>query len=206
MRVGVLGGSFDPVHVGHLMIAEEARGRLSLDKVLFVPAGLQWMKEGRQAASAADRLEMVRRALAGNPAFEASDIEVTRPGPSYTVDTLEVLRRQWGPDTEIFFILGWDALAEVHRWHRPQDLLRLCHLVGMPRIDGPLDLEALEAELPGLRGRLILLDTAPRFEISSTDLRGRLARGEGARYLVPEAALEYIRARGLYRATAPPGS
>jgi nicotinate-nucleotide adenylyltransferase len=207
VRIGVLGGSFDPIHIGHLVIAEEARLRLSLDTVLFVPTGFQWMKEGRQTAPGAERIEMVRLATASNAAFEVSDVEVSRPGPSYTVDTLSILRRQRGPEAELFFILGQDALADLPRWSRPEQLLQLCTLVAMPRVDSPpVDLAGLERQLPGLRDRLVLLEDAPRLEVSSSALRARIARNESVRYLVPDAVAEYIARRGLYGATAPRGS
>ena len=198
-RIGVLGGSFDPPHVGHLAIAEEARLRLSLDRIVFVPAGLQWMKVGRDVASGEDRIQMVRLATASNAAFQVSDLEVTRPGPSYTVDTLTRLRQQEGADTDFTFILGQDAMADLLEWSRPEELIALCTLAVMPRVDAaPLDLEGMERHLPGLRDRVVMLDEAPRLEISSSTLRARLGRGESVRYLVPDAVADYIEERGLY--------
>ena len=209
MRIGVLGGSFDPIHIGHLIIAEEARTRLSLERVIFVPAALQWLKKVPHAASPEGRLEMVRLAVASHPAFEVSDVEVRRPGPSYTVDTLALLQDRLGPAAELFFILGLDSLAELPQWHEPQRLLQLCRLVAVPRPgEASPDMGALEGQLPGLRARLVTLEGAPGIAVSSSVLRARLARGESVRYLVPEAVEEYIRREGLYRpgATAPAGS
>ena len=135
-RVGVLGGSFDPPHAGHLMIAQEAGERVGLDRVLFVPAGEQWLKEGQDVAPAAHRLAMTHLLVGAEATFAVSDVEVTRPGPSYTVDTLRILREESPPDTEFFFILGEDAVADLPRWYRPQELVSLCEFIAMPRMSG----------------------------------------------------------------------
>lgn len=206
-RIGVLGGSFDPIHAGHLAIAEEARRRLSLDRVVFVPAGFQWMKEGGAFASGEERLAMVRLATAANPAFQVSDAEVTRPGPSYSADTLKLLHEQEAEAAEFTFILGEDAMAGLLDWSRPEELVRLCTFVVMPRVDAPtLDLEEMEASLPELEGRVVFMDDAPRLEISSSNLRARIARGESIRYLVPDAVVDYITEKGLYGASGPQDS
>ena len=199
-RIGVLGGSFDPIHLGHLLIAEEARRALRLDSVVFVPAGVQWMKEGSDVAPATARLDMTRLAVQGNDGFQVSDVEVTRPGPSYTVETIEVLRAGAWREAEVFFILGQDALAGVGDWKRPEDLIRLCRLAVMPRVDAPpIDLKNLGELAPGLADRVTVLADAPRLEISSSELRRRLGRRESVRYLVPDVVVDYILRTGLYR-------
>ncbi len=185
--------------MGHLRIAEEARLALGLDGVTFVPAGIQWMKAGAEVASASDRLEMVRLAIEGNESFDVSDVEVQRPGPSYTVDTLKAFRATLGGDTELYFILGQDAFAELHLWSRPSELIELCRLAVMPRVDGlAIDLGGMDARVAGVSDRTVVLSDAPRIEVSSSELRSRLERGESVRYLVPDAVADYIAARGLY--------
>ena len=126
MRVGILGGTFDPVHLGHLTLAEEARVQLNLDQVLFIPAGQPWLKEGQQLSPAKDRLQMVRLAVASNPHFRVSAAEVERSGPTYTVDTLKALKDLLDLDTELFFILGLDAMEHFSRWKEPESLLEMC--------------------------------------------------------------------------------
>ena len=201
-RTGILGGSFDPIHVGHLRIAEEARLALNLERVTFVPAGLQWMKKGDDVAPAADRLEMVRLATEGNDQFDVSDLEIRRPGPSYTVDTLLSIREQLGANAEVHFILGQDAFAEVHLWSRPSELIELCRFAVMPRVDGPpIDLADMDSRVPGVSLRTDVLHEAPRIDVSSSGLRGRLERGEDVGGLVPDVVVGYIARRGLYRAT-----
>ncbi|MBI4328495.1 MAG: nicotinate-nucleotide adenylyltransferase [Chloroflexi bacterium] len=200
MRIGLLGGTFDPVHIGHLVMAEEARLRMGLERVLFIPAGAQWMKTAGEISPSDARAEMVRAAIADNPAFELSLVDVERPGPTYSVDTLRLLRDQLGQATELFFILGQDALEQMPEWHLPREMLRLCTLVVMPRPGvPPLDWDALERRLLGVRERSRFLGDAPQVQVSATEVRRRITAGESVRYLVPEAVLEVIRRRGLYR-------
>jgi nicotinate-nucleotide adenylyltransferase len=193
-RLGIVGGTFDPIHNAHLAIAEEARVCLGLDQVLFVPAARQPLKESH-AASASDRLAMVRLAVASNPAFAASDLEVNRPGPSYTIDTLRALQ---GAAAELWFILGGDALRFLPDWHEAAAVVGLARFAVIDRPDGPVDLTDLEAALPGLRGRSARL-RGPNMDLSSTELRDRLAAGLPVRYLVPDPVADYIAERGLYR-------
>ena len=199
-RVGVLGGSFDPPHAGHLMIAQEAGERVGLDTVLFVPAGEQWLKEGQDVAPATHRLAMTHLLVGAEATFAVSDVEVTRPGPSYTVDTLRILREQSPPDTEFFFILGEDAVADLPRWHRPQELVSLCEFIAMPRMSqaGRPDLSAAYAAIPGLKERVNILEDAPRMDISSSRVRQLLASGSDLRGVVPNPVVKYITARRLY--------
>jgi nicotinate-nucleotide adenylyltransferase len=200
MNIGVLGGTFDPVHMGHLIIAEEVRDRLELAEVLFVPAGQPWLKLNNTNAisSAEHRLEMVRLAVAGEPAFRLSTMEIDRPGPSYTVDTMAELRQQIGAEGRLYFILGWDNLNQLPRWHQPLRLVELCRLVPVRRVGfATPDLDALEAAVPGLAQSLVMLDT-PQIEISSSEIRARVARGLSIHQLVPEAVEQYIIEQGLY--------
>lgn len=196
MRIGVLGGTFDPIHYGHLAIAEEARAALGLDRVLLVPAAQQPFKLGSTVTPAGQRLEMVRLACLGNPAFEASPVELERPGPSYTATTLEELRARLGG--ELFFIIGGDAVRDMPRWRRAADLPVLAQIVIVQRPFVTLDVERLVNELPPLRGRYTLLD-GPSIEISSTELRARVATGRPIRYLVPDPVATYIAEHHLYR-------
>ena len=200
MNIGVLGGTFDPVHIGHLIVAEEARLTLGLSKVLFVPAGQPWLKQDRSIAPAVHRVEMVRRAIAGNPFFEISTLEVERAGPSYTVDTLTMLGKQLGSRASLFFILGRDTLAELPLWKEPQKVVQLCRLVVPPRL-GSRDLKHLEKAIPGLLERIIQLDM-PVIGISSSEIRQRIAQGLPIRYLVPPAVEKYITEHRMYPVSA----
>ena len=196
MNVGILGGTFDPIHIGHLVVAEEARVKLHFDEVLFVPAGQPWLKLDRDIAPAAHRVEMVRRAIADNPHFKLCTLEVERPGPSYTVDTLTKLREQLGSEASLFFLLGRDTLAELPLWKEPKKVAQLCRLVVAPRL-GSKDLKRLQAEIPGLLDKIIQLDM-PIIGISSSDIRRRLAGGLSIRYLVPLQVEKYIAEHRIY--------
>lgn len=202
VRLGVLGGTFDPIHIGHLVLAEQAREQLELKEVLFVPAGDPWRKAGKRITPAVDRRTMVELAIAGNPAFRCSSVEIDRPGPSYTADTLEALRSD-RPDAELYFIVGEDALFDLPNWKDPVRIVSLAFIAAAERgPDSRLDKlggEDLEAMVPGLSGRLVRLEM-PVIGVSATDLRGRVQRGASVRYLVPEAVQRYIEERGLYRA------
>ena len=200
MNIGVLGGTFDPIHIGHLIIAEEARIKLGLAEVLFVPAGEPWLKQDRGITPAVHRVEMVRCGIAGNPNLKLSTLEVDRSGPSYTVDTLEALQDQLSSETSLFFILGRDTLAELPLWKEPRKVIQLCQLVVPPRL-GSGDLRHLEEAIPGLRERVIQLDM-PVIGISSSGIRQRIARGLSIRYLVPPRVEEYITEHKIYTASA----
>lgn len=196
-KLGVIGGTFDPIHYGHLAIAEEARARLDLPEVRFIPAGQPPHKPGGVISPAADRLAMVRLAVAGNPAFTVSTVELERTGPSFTVDTLARLREQEGPDCALYFIAGGDALADLLTWREPARLLALATLVIVQRPGATVDRAALEARLPALRQRLRLLD-GPRFDLSGTLLRQRVREGVSIRYQTPDTVLAYIQEHRLY--------
>ena len=198
MRVGVLGGTFDPVHLGHLTLAEEARVQLNLDYVLFMPAGQPWLKDAQQLSSANDRLQMVRLAVASNPDFRVSVDEIERSGPTYTIDTLKVLRNNLGPETELFFILGLDAMEHFSRWKEPESLLELCQwaVVERPGHQG-FDLAGFGSKYPGSTGKINLL-SMPLMGISASEVRRRAKAGMSLRYYLPEGVAEYIQEQQLY--------
>jgi nicotinate-nucleotide adenylyltransferase len=198
MNIGVLGGTFDPIHMGHLFVAEEAKVRLNLAEVLFVPAGLPWLRVNSPLSAAEHRVQMVRLAIGDKPYFKLSTTEIERAGPSYTVDTIAELKGQLGAKDELFFILGWDCLAELPKWREPSRLITMCRLVAVPRPGSPApDLNSLEASIPGLANRVILLDK-PRVDISASEIRNRVARELSIEHLVPEPVARYIGEQGLY--------
>jgi len=194
-RIGVLGGTFDPIHYGHLAAAEEARAKLNLREVVFVVAGLPPHKLDEEIAPAEDRYAMVELAIASNPHFSVSRIDIDRPGPSYTVDTIALLRQEW--TEEIYFIMGVDSLMEIDTWHQPQRLIQLCRLVAVERPGFVPDLERLEAAVPGITARTEIIDM-PEVDISSTDLQRRVREGLPIKYQVPPEVEEYIYQHRLY--------
>jgi len=200
VNIGILGGTFDPIHIGHLVVAEEARIKLGLSEVLFVPAGQPWLKQARDITPAAHRVEMVRRAIADNPYFKLSTLEVDHPGPSYTVDTLTLLQDQLSSESSLFFILGRDTLAELPLWKEPRKVIQLCRLVVPPRL-GSRDLRHLEEAIPGLLDKVIQLDM-PVIGISSSEIRHRIAQGLPIRYLVPSVVEKYIAEHRIYQVSA----
>lgn len=198
VKLGILGGTFDPIHLGHLIIAEEARNRLDLEKIFFIPTGEPWMKMPRRISPAVHRVEMVHLAIASNPFFELSLIEVEREGPSYSVDTIAALRQQQFK-AELYFILGQDSLADLLAWREPQRLVQMCYLAVAPRLGSPFNISALEKAIPGVSRRIIPVDT-PLIDITSTDIRQRAGKGLSLRYLVPPAVERYILRHKLYAA------
>lgn len=198
MRLGVFGGTFDPIHIGHLIAAEDARVQLNLDEILLIPTGRPWLKANRNVTDPTHRLRMVQIAIQSNPNFRVSDMEVLRPGSTYTVDTLKAIRSQRSNDDELFLILGMDSLNELGRWHEPAQLFDMATLVGMARPGyGGLDRESLENVRLGVSSEVILLES-PLIDISGTELRQRISEGKSIRYRVPEAVESYIREHGLY--------
>ncbi len=199
MRIGLVGGTFDPVHLGHLAMAEEARVQLALDRVMFLPAGQPWMKEGQPLSPVEDRVQMLRLAIASNPHFQLCLEEVDRDGPTYTVDTLTKLLEELRPETRLFFIVGQDAMQDFHRWKEPQKVMDLCTLVVVERPgQAAVDLAAIAGGNPSAKDRLQVMSMPP-MGISSTEVRRRAAAGVSLRYLVPDAVAEHIEERGLYR-------
>jgi nicotinate-nucleotide adenylyltransferase len=191
-RIGVMGGTFDQIHHGHLVAASEVGHFYSLDEVIFVPTGQPWQKEGRQVSAAEDRYLMTVIATASNPRFSVSRVDIDRPGPTYTIDTLRDLRRLRGPDARFFFITGADALEQLMTWQDVDELFELAHFVGCTRPGHRLS----GAGLPD--GRVSLIEI-PALAISSTTCRERVAKGAPIWYLVPDGIVQYISKRGLYR-------
>jgi nicotinate-nucleotide adenylyltransferase len=196
--VGLMGGTFDPIHVGHLAIAEEARDALGLDRIVFVPAGQPPHKPQGAVTALEHRVAMVELAIAGNDAFEISRIEADRPGPSYTVDTVEALAAR----ADLTVILSVETFAELPAWYEPERLLAAARVAVVPREGYPApDPAWLSATFPGREARVTYLE-GPRLGLSSTALRARVAAGRSIRYLVPDAVGAYIAANHLYRADA----
>ncbi len=187
MKTGIFGGTFDPVHIGHLIVAQDAWAALGLDRVLFIPAAVPPHKRGRVIASPEQRLEMLRAATADDPRFEVSDIELRRPGPSYTADTVRALREQ-DPEDELFLLLGIDQYREFHTWREPEVIARLARLVVLSR--------GGEEATPTDPAHLVLDVT--RIDISATEIRRRAAAGEPVRYLVPGEVEGIMRREGVY--------
>ncbi len=217
-RVGVLGGSFNPIHLGHLLLAEDILELLALDRILFVPAAAPPHKPARGLAPARDRYAMTELAVRDHPRLAISDLELRRPGPSYTVDTLEALRQAEGPDASFFLLIGSETFLDLLSWKEPQRLARLARLVVIPRAESAFDPDGIQAQkvlaeigqerwirIPPARpaasaaDKGVLLVAATSLPISSSDLRRRARDGRSLRYRVPEAVRAYILARGLYR-------
>ena len=196
-RIGVIGGTFDPPHFAHLVLAQNALAQLELDRVLFVPAGYPPHKPDAPITPAHHRIAMVEAALADNSGFELSTVDMGRPGPHFTVDMLRELKDSH-PDHTYFFLMGGDSLAEFGMWRDPEGILAQAYLAVMQRPGWEADVASLEKRLPHISDRLLWLDT-PLLEISGTDLRRRIAEGLPVRYLVPASVERYIRAQRLYR-------
>ena len=211
-RLGILGGTFDPVHLGHLALAEEVRETLDLARVIFLPAGDPWQKVGTQVTPAAIRYDLVQRAIADNPGFEASRLEIDRPGPTYTAETLARIaddERAAGRDPDLWFILSAEALAGLATWRDPEQVLARARLAVVPRAEDAEDLGAaaarFAADFPGQGDRVLFL-AGPRLAISSTLIRSRVAAGRSIRYLVPDAVAAAIREYALFRTDAAPAA
>jgi nicotinate-nucleotide adenylyltransferase len=190
-RIGIMGGTFDPIHHGHLVAASEVAGRFDLDEVVFVPTGQPYQK-GSPASPAEDRYLMTVIATASNPRFHVSRADIDRDGPTYTIDTLRDLHAIYGSDTELFFITGADALARILSWRDALEMLSLAHFVGVTRPG----FELTDAHLPAATVTLV---EVPAMAISSSDCRTRVAEGKPVWYLVPDGVVQYIAKRGLYR-------
>ncbi|MGP3949357.1 nicotinate-nucleotide adenylyltransferase [Streptomyces sp. 7N604] len=190
-RLGVMGGTFDPIHHGHLVAASEVAAQFHLDEVVFVPTGQPWQKSHREVSPAEDRYLMTVIATASNPQFSVSRIEIDRAGKTYTIDTLRELR-ELNPDTDLYFITGADALAQILTWRDAEELFSLAHFIGVTRPGHTLN-------DPGLPDGGVSLVEVPALAISSTDCRARVAAGDPIWYLVPDGVVRYINKRGLYR-------
>jgi nicotinate-nucleotide adenylyltransferase len=196
MRIGIFGGTFDPIHYGHLVAAEEARAILGLERILIVPAGQPPHKVGRPITPAEHRVAMVTCAIASNPAFILSRVDLDRPGPHYSVDMVARLRRELDPG-EVYLIVGMDSLMDLPTWHEAERLMGLCYIVGVNRPGYTYDLAPLEKAVPGISRHIQVLE-APQLEISSHELQDRIRRGLPIKYQVPEAVEDYIRQHKLY--------
>lgn len=193
-RLGVMGGTFDPIHHGHLVAASEVQSWFGLDEVVFVPTGRPWQKSEREVAPSEDRYLMTVIATASNPRFSVSRADIDRPGPTYTIDTLRDLRAERGEGWDLYFITGADALEQIFTWRNLDELFELAHFVGATRPGHDLS----DIGLP--EGKVSLVEV-PALAISSTECRERVSLGEPIWYLVPEGLVQYIAKRGLYRST-----
>ncbi|MBQ3974154.1 MAG: nicotinate-nucleotide adenylyltransferase [Lachnospiraceae bacterium] len=201
VRTGIMGGTFDPPHFGHLLIAEAARDALGLDSVILMPSGRSYFKDSqiRKVSDKYDRLEMTRIAAMTNPCFTVSDMEVLREGRTYTAETLQILTRDH-PDTDYFFIVGADTVVSMRTWYHPEEIFSRCTILAAVREDS-VKPEALTEEIRALErdfgARIRLLDV-PNVGFSSTDIKNRLEEGRSVRYMLPEGVISYIRSKGLY--------
>ena len=196
MRIGIFGGTFDPIHYGHLVAAEEARAILGLEKMLIVPAGQPPHKADRPVTPAEHRVAMVQLAIASNPHFVLSRVDLDRPGPHYSVDMVTRLRRELGPG-DVYLIVGMDSLMDLPSWHEAERLMGLCYIVGVNRPGYTYDLAPLEKAVPGISAHIRVLE-APQLEISSHELQDRVRRGLPIKYQVPEPVEDYITRHNLY--------
>ncbi len=194
-RLGVMGGTFDPIHYGHLVTAEEALHQFELDEVVFVPTGSPWMKEHEDVSPPEDRYLMTVIATASNPLFHVSRMEVDRDGPTYAVDTLRELRHERGDAVDLFFVTGADAVLEIFQWKQPDELFDLAHFIAATRPG--FDIAAFEAHAETKHPGITVMNV-PALAISSTDVRARVHAGRPIRYLVPEGVKSYIEKAGLY--------
>jgi nicotinate-nucleotide adenylyltransferase len=191
-----MGGTFDPIHYGHLVTAEEALQQFGLDGVIFVPTGRPWMKEHEVVSPPEDRYLMTVIATASNPLFRVSRLEVDRDGPTYTVDTLRGMKAELGTETDLFFVTGADAVLEIFQWKDPGELFELAHFIAATRPG--YDIAGFSAHAPSKHPGITVMNV-PALAISSTDIRARIAASRPIRYLVPEGVKSYIEKAGLYR-------
>ena len=198
MKIGVLGDTFDPVHLGHIRMAGEARDALGLAEVIMVPAGQPMSKLNQPVTAAEHRLNMLRLAVKDKPHLVVSTMEIERPGPTFTVDTITALQHKYGEKAEIYFILGCDSLVQLPEWREPASLVAMCRLVAVPRPGCPRpDMKVLERVIPGVTKRVIFLDK-PYIDISATDIRDKVRGGGSIDGLVPAPVAEYIKKHQLY--------
>jgi nicotinate-nucleotide adenylyltransferase len=203
MRIGIFGGTFDPPHVGHLILAAEARDQLNLDQVLWVVTPDPPHKTGRVISRLATRLELVEAAIGTDAGFVISRVEIDRPGPHYSADTVRILVEQ-NPGAQLLYLMGGDSLHDLPTWVRPQDFLDCLAGIGvMRRPQDFVDLPELERALPGIVAKVHFVD-APLLEISSTSIRERAAQGRHFRYFLPQRVCELVEAKNLYRAQGKP--
>jgi nicotinate-nucleotide adenylyltransferase len=199
LKIAVLGGTFDPVHLGHLAVAAEAFSWLKLSRLIFMPAGRPYFKNLASISAAKDRLNMLKLAIAGQPNYQISLIEIEREGPSYAVDSMARIKAGLNFEDELYFIMGWDSLLSLPQWYEASRLIEICRIVAAPRPGYPRpDVDQIEKDLPGLGQRCIVMER-PLIDISSTAIRQRVAEGLPFDDMVPAAVAEYIRQEGLYK-------
>ena len=196
-RVGIFGGTFDPIHMGHLIVAETIMDEFHLDKVVFIPAAVPPHKLDKQISPAKHRYMMTMLATCSNPRFQVSDMEMHRQGPSYSRDTLAQLLEEHGRDTEFYFIVGADSVEYLHTWNRIDELLTMCHFIGASRPGCMPDMEKIAQRFGPLVEKIHCLET-PELEISSTEIRHRVGQKRTIRYIVPETVEQYIYKEKLY--------
>ena len=202
MKIGVFGGTFDPIHIGHLIVAEEARYKLELEKVIFLPAGRPWFKSDRKITDGKLRLEMIKHATKDNPLFDVSDLELNREGSTYSVESIPKLKDDLGGNVDLYFLIGVDALADIHKWKQPAKLMEMCQIVGLTRPEyADFDWTDIDRKVVGASERIRIVEVS-RIGVSSTDIRMMVQNGISVRYLVPDTVVRYIEERGLYKYTS----
>jgi nicotinate-nucleotide adenylyltransferase len=198
MKIGLVGGTFDPVHLGHLAVAAEAQFQANLARIVFIPAGQPYFKDISSITSSQHRLSMLNLAVEPYSFYRVSTIEIERSGPSFAVDTVSRIKDLLDPEDEIYFILGWDSLMSLPLWREPQRLIGLCRLIAAPRPGYPFpDISLMEKDLPGISARTLIMGQ-PLVDISSTLVRRLVREGRSIDHLVPAAVAAYIKAHGLY--------
>jgi len=204
-RIGLFGGTFDPPHLGHLILASEAQTQLELNRLLWILTPEPPHKQDHLITPVEHRLAMVELAIKDNPAFELSRVELDRPGPHYTFDTIKLIAEQ-NPNADIVPIIGEDSLRDLPTWHQPQELVYACHWIGvMRRPNDEPNLDALEHEIPGISSKIHYVD-APLMEIASREIRSRIANGRSVRYYLPASVYDYIEQHQLYQQLPNPTS
>ena len=197
-RIGIFGGTFDPPHLGHLILASEAHVQLKLTRLLWVLTPVPPHKTNRPISLLNDRLAMVKLALNDEPSFELSNIEIERPGPHYTLDTVRIFSKLY-PNDDLILLLGGDSLRDLPTWHRPADLVAACYQIGVMRRPGDsIDMDKLDAQIPGLKAKVKFVE-APLLEIASSEIRRRAARGLPFRYYLLPPVYQYIQENNLYK-------
>jgi nicotinate-nucleotide adenylyltransferase len=200
MRIGIFGGTFDPPHVGHLILAEECRTQLNLDKLLWVVTDNPPHKRYVNVSPIESRVELVLKTIEGNPSFELSRVDIDRPGPHFAIDTVNILKQQF-PGSQMFYLMGGDSLHDLPSWNKPQEFVDLCDGIGvMRRHADQVDLDSLEALLHGIKDKALIVE-APILEISSHQIRQRIYASQAYRYYLREAVYQAIRDMGLYQGT-----
>jgi nicotinate-nucleotide adenylyltransferase len=202
-KIGIIGGTFDPVHLGHLAVAEEACRQVGLAEMIFLPAGHPYFKAAALISPAEHRVKMLELAIVDKPKYKISLLEIQRPGPSYAVETVAKIKSQRPPEDEIFFIMGWDSLLTLPRWEQPERLISLCKIIASPRPGySKPDIDLIEKDLPGI-SQLTLVMEKPLVNISATEIRERVRRGLPVDNMVTPSVAKYIKEKRLYIITHP---